>query len=436
MLQASARTALCASRRTLASLPHKVYKVPGDDLPVISSDESQVAIGWDPRTWSRFHHIWLRDHCRCPLCFHPTTKQRLLNTFEVPRDIKPVSVESKLDGLTVTWPSSQPHTSFYPWSWLRRNSYDPVHKQEQNRDHEQILWGSKIAQSPPTIAYKEVMHDDLGLYKWLSNIHRFGFSFVTGVPPTPEKTQELAERIGFIRETQYGGFWDFTSDLAKGDTAYTTLALGAHTDTTYYTDPCGLQLFHLLSHTGGAGGASLLVDGFYVASILKELNPDAYKLLSTIPVPAHAAGEPSALYQPSPVHGYPVLSHEARTGLLSQVRWNNDDRSVMSHLDPHEVEAWYDAIRAWHQCLTSPDSEYWVQLQAGTAVVIDNHRVLHGRSSFTGARRMCGAYVGVDEFRSKLATLGDKYSPDDVLLATNNLSDAVHNDRNIWNAAL
>lgn len=31
-----------------------------------------------------------------------------------------------------------------------------------------------------------------------------------------------------------GKFWDFTSDLAKGDTAYTTLALGAHTDTTYF----------------------------------------------------------------------------------------------------------------------------------------------------------------------------------------------------------
>lgn len=31
-----------------------------------------------------------------------------------------------------------------------------------------------------------------------------------------------------------GTFWDFTSDLAKGDTAYTTLALGAHTDTTYF----------------------------------------------------------------------------------------------------------------------------------------------------------------------------------------------------------
>ena len=42
-----------------------------------------------------------------------------------------------------------------------------------------------------------------------------------------------------------GGFWDFTSDLSRKDTAYTTLALGVHTDTTYFSNPAGLQLFHL-----------------------------------------------------------------------------------------------------------------------------------------------------------------------------------------------
>lgn len=41
----------------------------------------------------------------------------------------------------------------------------------------------------------------------------------------------------FLVSTNFGidgTFWDFTSNLAKGDTAYTTLALGAHTDTTYF----------------------------------------------------------------------------------------------------------------------------------------------------------------------------------------------------------
>ena len=39
------------------------------------------------------------------------------------------------------------------------------------------------------------------------------------------------------------------------------------------------------------------------------------------------------------------------------------------------------------------------------AAVFDNHRVLHGRSSFSGTRRLCGAYVSGDDYRSRLAGL-------------------------------
>jgi trimethyllysine dioxygenase len=134
------------------------------------------------------------------------------------------------------------------------------------------------------------------------------------------------------------------------------------------TDPCGLQLFHLLSHTDGSGGSTLLVDGFYVATILKELHPEYYNMLSTIPIPSHAAGEPDSLYRPKPESGYPVLGHDATTGELVQVRWNNDDRSVMKGLQGSMVEKWYEAIRTWNKLLRSPDSEHWVQLVPGTAV--------------------------------------------------------------------
>ncbi|KAJ7284653.1 hypothetical protein C8J57DRAFT_1289241 [Mycena rebaudengoi] len=384
------------------------------------------------------HNIWLRDHCRCPECFHAITKQRLVNTFEISPDITPTHVEPTADGLKVSWPSSIPHISMYPWSWLQQNSYDPPLGQRETQS-EKIMWSSKIQTSPPTVTYEEAMaEDDQGLYKWLSHVDRFGMCFVSGVPATPEATEQLAERISFIRETQCCGlffsmarFWDFTSDLAKGDTAYTQLALGAHTDNTYFTDPCGLQLFHLLSHTDGSGGSTLLVDGFYVASILKELHPDAYSLLSRTAVPAHAAGEPSALYQPYPASGYPVLGHDSVTGELVQVRWNNDDRSVMNNLDPYLVEEWYNTIRTWNKLLTSADSEYWVQLSPGTAVLIDNHRVLHGRSAFTGKRRMCGAYIGVDEYRSKLAVLHEKFSN-----PANVIPPATQPTRSVWDPAL
>lgn len=68
----------------------------------------------------------------------------------------------------------------------------------------------------------------------------------------------------------------------------------------------------------------------------------------------------------------------------------------------------YDAIRAWHALLTSADSEYWVQLTPGTVLCVDNHRVLHGRSAFDGKRRVCGAYIGVDEYRSRLGVLRER----------------------------
>jgi len=46
----------------------------------------------------------------------------------------------------------------------------PLHAKLKNITSK-VLWGSKIIQSPPTVAYEEVMAaDDCGLFKWLSNV--------------------------------------------------------------------------------------------------------------------------------------------------------------------------------------------------------------------------------------------------------------------------
>lgn len=376
-------------------------------LPSVGLDERKVSVGWDGKVWSKYHHIWLRDHCRCQDCFHPVTKQRLVDTFAIRPDVQPTKVESTRAGLEVTWPSSpSPHVSVYPWSWLRLNSYDPFFEQPLS---EKLHWGAGIAKDPPTIPYEEVMQDDVGVWKWLKRIDKFGFSFVSGVPATPEATEELIKRISFIRETHYGKFWEFTSDATRGDTAYTSMALGAHTDGTYYTDPVGLQFLHMLSHTDGTGGASLLVDGFYVASLVKELYPAAFDTLRSVRVASHAAGEENVMYRTGVRRGtgFPIISTHAGTDELAQIRYNNDDRSAL-RLPPEQTEAFYDALRLWRQTLTSPDSEYWFQLAPGTLMAFDNQRVLHGRSAFTGKRRMCGAYMGMDDFRSRLAVLTER----------------------------
>lgn len=197
-----------------------------------------------------------------------------------------------------------------------------------------------------------------------------GFSFVVDTPPTPEATESLLEKVGPIRTTHYGGFYDFIPDLALADTAYTNLALPAHTDTTYFSEPAGLQAFHLLSHRAppnakpsddALGGQSLLVDGFQVASTLKKESPEAYETLRTIQIPWHASGNKGIAIVPD--HTYPVIEED--NGELTRVRWNNDDRGIV---DVFNADKWYSAARKWNEIIRRRSSEYWFQLTPGRVV--------------------------------------------------------------------
>lgn len=198
--------------------------------------------------------------------------------------------------------------------------------------------------------------------------------------------------------TVRGGFYDFTSDLTMKDMAYTSLALGAHTDTTYFTDPAGLQMFHLLSHTEGTGGASLLVDGFNAAYRLRQESPQSWDILTSVPILWHASGNEGITITPS--RSFPVLNINRNTGSsqditsLLQIRWNNDDRGLVpvpaNNLEP--AAKWYEAARKFDEILKRDDMQYWAQMKPGRPLIFDNWRVLHGRSAFSGKRRICGGY--------------------------------------------
>jgi trimethyllysine dioxygenase len=58
--------------------------------------------------------------------------------------------------------------------------------------------------------------------------------------------------------------------------------------------------------------------------------------------------------------------------------------------------------------LKEKGNEYWEQLTPGKVLIFDNWRVLHGRSSFTGKRRICGGYINRDDWisRYKMEVLG------------------------------
>ncbi|KAI8714529.1 Trimethyllysine dioxygenase [Fusarium sp. LHS14.1] len=349
-----------------------------------------------------FPNLWLRDNCQCTQCVNQDTRQRNFDTFQLPEDVHPVNFSETEKHLEVQWSDS--HKSQHPWSWLD-SWFEGGYAEQFGQDDARVFWNSSIEDAPPEVPFDAVMSksDEKGMADLTKNIWVHGFSFVVDTPPTPEATESLLEKVGPIRTTHYGGFYDFIPDLALADTAYTNLALPAHTDTTYFSEPAGLQAFHLLSHHAppnakpsddALGGQSLLVDGFQVASTLKKESPEAYETLRTIQVPWHASGNKGIAIVPD--RTYPVIEED--NGELTRVRWNNDDRGI---LDVYNAEKWYNAARKWNEIIRRRSSEYWFQLTPGRVVIFDNWRVMHGRSAFEGIRRICGAYTPRDDFMSR-----------------------------------
>lgn len=397
----------------------------------------ELLVEFDTDTALRYPSFWLRDHCPCNECQHPSTHQRQLDTFTIDPDIKISSAESTPEGLQVSWPgpvADDNHTSVYPWEWLETHPpFVQASKSTSASARKRIppprAWthvpGNASPASLPRVSYDSIMTTSEGLTSFLSAIQTYGLCFMPSTPANPEATQALIERISHIRATHYGGFWDFTSEVNPIDTAYTNDPLPPHTDTTYFTDPAGLQLFHLLSHTSssdasqpGQGGESTFVDGFAAASHLHQNFPRYYQALATSPITSAALGSPagSFLNTSSSLQGYPVLNHSSPSGMVSspspatltQIRWNNLDRlapPAPSFPNHTALKNWYAAAREWARILESPEFLLTVKLRPGEPVIFDNWRVLHGRLGFEGKRRVCGAYVGMDDFRAKCRSL-------------------------------
>ncbi|KAL5336474.1 P-loop containing nucleoside triphosphate hydrolase protein [Aspergillus crustosus] len=255
----------------------------------------------------------------------------------------------------------------------------------------------------PMVSYEEVMSGDQGVSAWVEKIYDWGYCFVKDTPVDPESTEALLKRIAFVRHTHYGGFWDFTADMRFKDTAYTNESLGAHTDNTYFTDPARLQLFHLLSHSEGEGGQSLLVDGYEAAKVLLAENKEHARILTHTKHPFHASGNQDVSIQP--MDEYATFWYHPRFSRLAQIRWNNYDRAPKWNWALEEQHAWYEAAKHFDEILRRPSLQFWTQLEPGTALIFDNWRMLHGRSGFSGKRRMCGGYINNDDFLSRYRLL-------------------------------
>jgi trimethyllysine dioxygenase len=210
------------------------------------------------------------------------------------------------------------------------------------------------------------------------------------------------ERVAYIRETIFGGFWDFTANMEHKDTAYTTLAIGPHTDGTYSFDAPGYQMLHCLAFEG-VGGENVFVDGLKVAEIMRAKHPAEYRTLTEIEI----TGQYIDLDRNVHLQATRPLFRTNKAGDLVQVSYNNYDRAPF-YLPAEQTEALYAALKVFASYANDPKMQYRRRLSPGDAVLFDNWRALHARDAYTGYRRLCGAYLNKEDVESRLRVLRSK----------------------------
>ena len=352
--------------------------------------DRSLEVHWTDGVVTRYPWLWLRDHSHDPATLNPVTAQREVCTAELSAQLTGLEVEVGTVAVTITWDMLEP-SSVLPIEFLA------VHRHARTAragvDVPVVLWNSGSVHTS-TMAYDDVMASDQAVGQWLTRTLQYGFSIVEGTPVDAASTEALLRRIAYVRETIFGGFWEFQPDQARADSAYSNHELRGHTDGTYSHDAPGMQMLHCLEFDG-TGGESTLVDGFAVARRIEAEEPELFEVLSTVAVPGRYLGEGASL-----LAARPVFRHD-HTGRLVQVSFNNYDRAPFL-LDEHDQIEFYDAIRAFDQLVNDPAMQWHHVLQPGQALLFDNWRVLHGRSAFTGNRRMCGGYVNREDVESRL----------------------------------
>jgi trimethyllysine dioxygenase len=362
----------------------------------IRPTDSCLHVTWDDGLESWYPWLWLRDHAHDEATIHPITRQRQLETASLPADLRAASATADNGVARISWIGSA-EVSEVPVDFLR--TFRSPNSARIATEVQPVLWDyAAISEAPTQVEYQQVMDSDGGVHQWLSTVAAYGFAIVTGTPATAEATEALIRRVGYVRETIFGGFWQFTADLSKADMAYTNMHLSAHTDGTYSHDAPGLQMLHCL-YFDGTGGESTLVDGFKIADVLRTTEPELFEVLSTVSIPGQYIGDGSHL-----MSARPVLRHD-HNGSLVQVSYNNSDRAPFL-LPPDEMAQLYAALRAFDQ-LANDEAMQWRQvLVPGEALLFDNWRALHGRHAYTGKRTLCGAYLNHEDFESRLRTTG------------------------------
>lgn len=334
-----------------------------------------------------FPYIWLRDHCKDIENWDERSNQRKLFTALVDPNIKIEETKIIEDNkkIEVKWPDMN-KSVHYSGDFLYKNSLENI-----SSNSGEALWDKQsINKAELEIKFDELEKNE-GFKNLLQTIKTYGFSIINNCPTEMKTVEDIANKIGYVRNSIFGDLWSFESNTEMADSAYTQEELRPHTDGTYNHDAPGLQLL-LCCEYEAEGGESIMVDGFKIAQTLRENHGTSYNILSEIDIPGRYFGDGVELIAKRPVFKF-------RNKKLIQVSFNNYDRGDF-RLPNNKINDFYTAIRAFDKLANAKEMQWRQILKPGQLLIFNNWRVLHGRSEFSGKRKMSGCYINKEDFES------------------------------------
>ena len=358
-----------------------------------------VTLGWNDGLRSRIHALWLRDHCPCRECRHPVALER---TYIFIDHAPPVLISAKLNAhgdLEVQFQQgAESHISLFLRGWLR--THGPEESPAWRVDFTPRPWDDHIAERLKRVGCGDYMNNAAGVREWISALRVDGIVLLEGVPQVSRQLLEVARRIGPVRASNFGEYYDVLSMPKPNASAYTSMGLELHTDLANWRHPPDVQLLFCLKNDV-KGGDSVFADGLRIATELRAADPLAFDLLATQPL-EYRFHDASCDIRTSA-----TLIETDREGHVQGVRFNNWLRGTT--VFPEAIlEPMYAAIEKLWRLLRDPKYHLHLRLHPGDLIAYDNHRVLHGRTPFdasSGQRHLQGCYINQEDVHSTLRML-------------------------------
>lgn len=212
--------------------------------------------------------------------------------------------------------------------------------------------------------------------------------------------QPLIDRIGPLRRTNWGGIADVKSVANAYDLTMTQRGLEPHTDNPYRDPIPGYIWLHCLSNAA-AGGDSTLTDGFMAAQRLRAEAPEDFDCLTRLSTQFRYTDATTDL-----VSEGPLIELDSQ-GRLARVRYSNRTERIAAH-DAALLERYYAARQRFYRLITDEALTVHLKLGPGDMLIMDNYRLLHGRTAYQlegGVRHLRQGYVDRDSTASRRRVL-------------------------------